>query len=234
LCKPFKHGADIIVHSTSKYMDGHALQVGGVIVDGGVFDWQASGKFPGFTQPDASYHGIVYACDFGSSAYIAKARMQLMRDLGVYPSAHSAFLLNIGLETLPLRMERHCENALAVAQFFQASGFAESVRYPMLPNDPYFEAAMKYCPKGGSGVVAVSLKGSRVNAAKFLNRLKLASQEVHVADIRTCVMHPASSTHRQLTDEQLAATGVHPGLVRLSVGLEHIDDIIADIEGALP
>jgi O-acetylhomoserine (thiol)-lyase len=233
LCKPFEHGADIVVHSTSKYMDGHALQVGGAIVDGGSFDWQASGKFPAFTEPDKSYHGIVYTREFGAAAYIAKARMQLMRDLGVYPSAHSAFLLNLGLETLPLRMERYCENALAVARFFQASEKVESVRYPMLDGDPGYERALKYCPKGGSGVVAVSMKGSREEAAAFLNRLQLASQEVHVADIRTCVMHPATSTHRQLSDEQLKSSGVHPGLVRVSVGLEHIDDILEDIAQAL-
>jgi O-acetylhomoserine (thiol)-lyase len=233
LCRPFEYGADIVVHSTSKYMDGHALQVGGVIVDGGTFDWQASGKFPSFAEPDASYHGVTYTRDFGPAAFIAKARMQLMRDLGVYPSSHSAFLLNLGLETLFLRMERYCENALAVAKYFEASDKVDSVRYPGLPGDPYYSLAQKYCPKGASGVVSVSMRGDREHVAAFLNRLKLASQQVHVADIRTCVMHPATSTHRQLTDEHLKAAGVHPGLVRFSVGLEHIDDIIADIEQAL-
>jgi O-acetylhomoserine (thiol)-lyase len=233
LCKPFEYGADIIVHSTSKYMDGHALQVGGAVVDSGNFDWQNSGKFPAFTEPDTSYHGIIYTRDFGKAAYIAKIRTQLMRDLGVYPSAHSAFLLNIGLETLPLRMERYCQNALAVAEFFSQSDKVESVRYPMLKGDSQNERIKKYCPKGASGVVSVSMRGSRENAAAFINRLKLASKEVHVADIRTCVLHPATSTHRQLTDEQLKAAGVHPGLVRFSVGLEHIDDILADIAQAL-
>lgn len=231
LCKPFLFGADIVIHSTSKYMDGHALQVGGVIVDSGRFDW-ANGNFPSFTKPDESYHGMVYVRDFGKAAYIAKARAQLMRDLGVYPSAHSAFLLNIGLETLALRMERYCYNALAAAEFFNSSDKVVSVNYPMLPGSKYYETALKYVPKGAGGVVSVSLQ-TREKAAAFLDALKLARLEVHVADIRTCVLHPATSTHRQLSDDGLKAAGVHPGLVRFSVGLEHIDDIIADAEQAL-
>ena len=231
LCKPFEYGADIIVHSTSKYLDGHALQVGGVIVDSGNFDW-ANGDFPGITGPDMSYHGITYTDVYGKSAYIIKARMQLMRDFGVYPSAHSAFLLNLGLETLALRMERYCDNALKVAKYFESSDEIEEVCYPGLENDKYYQLAQKYL-KGASGVIAITVKGGKASAVRFMDALKLASNEVHVADIRTCVLHPASATHRQLTDEQLAAAGINPGLVRFSVGLEHVDDIIADIEQAL-
>lgn len=232
LCKPFEHGADIIIHSTSKYMDGHALQNGGVIVDGGSFDW-TRGKFPDFTEPDESYHGIVYTKAFGKAAYIIKARMQLMRDFGCYPAAHSAFLLNLGLETLPLRMERYCENGLKVAKYLQASDKVEAVRYAALEGDKYHELAKKYLPKGSCGVISVDIKGGREKAGKFIDSLKLASCEVHVADIRTCVLHPASTTHRQLTDEQLIASGANPAMVRISVGLENVDDIIADIEQAL-
>ncbi len=232
LCKPFEFGADIIIHSTSKYMDGHALQVGGIIVDSGNFDW-TRGKFPEFTEPDASYHGIVYTKDFGKMAYIVKARMQLMRDFGVYPAAHSAFLLNIGLETLPFRMERYCQNAERVANFFLASDKVEAVNYPGLKSDKYNELAMKYLPNGTSGVISTTIKGGREAAARFMNNLKLASIEVHVADIRCCVMHPASGTHRQLTDEQLLKAGINPGLIRFSVGLENIDDILEDISQAL-
>ena len=232
LCKPFEHGADIILHSTSKYMDGHALQNGGVIVDGGSFDW-TRGKFPDFTEPDESYHGIVYTKAFGKAAYIIKARMQLMRDFGCYPAAHSAFLLNLGLETLPLRMERYCENGLKVAKYLQASDKVEAVRYAALEGDKYHELAKKYLPKGSCGVISVDIKGGREKAGKFIDSLKLASCEVHVADIRTCVLHPASTTHRQLTDEQLIASGANPAMVRISVGLENVDDIIADIEQAL-
>ena len=231
LCKPFEYGADIVLHSTSKYLDGHALQVGGVIIDSGNFDW-AAGDFTGITGPDMSYHGITYTDVYGKSAYIIKARMQLMRDFGVYPSAHSAFLLNLGLETLALRMERYCENALKVARYFESSDKIEKVDYPGLENDKYYALAQKYL-KGASGVIAVTVKGGKSNAVRFMDSLKLASNEVHVADIRTCVLHPASATHRQLTDEQLAAAGINPGLVRFSVGLEHVDDIIADIEQAL-
>ncbi len=232
LCNPFQYGADIIVHSTTKYMDGHALQVGGVIVDSGNFDW-TNGKFPDFTEPDESYHGIVYTESFGNMAYIIKARMQLMRDLGCFPAAHSAFLLNIGLETLPMRMERYCQNAMQVASYFETCPEIESVNYPALPSNPYYELAQKYLPKGVSGVVTITMRDGRAAAAKFLNSLKLASNEVHVADIRTCVLHPASATHRQLTDEQLIACGINPGMVRFSVGLENIDDILADIKQAL-
>ena len=233
LCKPFEFGADIVIHSTSKYMDGHAAALGGgVIVDSGRFDWTC-GKFPEFTEPDESYHGIVYTKDFGSMAYIIKARMQLMRDMGCYPSANSAFLLNLGLETLSLRMERYCENGRKVAEYLQNSPKIEAVRYAGLPGDKYYALAQKYLPKGTCGVISVDVKGGRAPAGKFIDSLKLASCEVHVADIRTCVLHPASTTHRQLTDAQLIAAGVNPGMVRISVGLENIDDILSDIEQAL-
>ncbi|MEA5093887.1 L-methionine gamma-lyase [bioreactor metagenome] len=232
LCRPFEFGADIVVHSTTKYMDGHAVQLGGVIVDSGNFDW-TSGKFPEFTEPDESYHGVVYTKNFGKAAYIAKARVQMMRDIGAYPSANAAFLLNLGLETLAVRMERHCSNALTVADYLSKSEKVEFVNYPGLATDKYHELAKKYVPKGASGVISLSIKGSRENAVKFIDSLKLASNEVHVADIRTCVLHPASSTHRQLTDSQLVAAGITPGLVRLSVGIENIDDILDDIKQAL-
>ncbi len=231
LCKPFSFGADIVIHSTSKYMDGHALQVGGVIVDSGQFNWD-NGNFPDFTEPDASYHGVVYSKDFGAQAYIIKARMQLMRDFGAYPAAHSAFLLNLGLETLAVRMERYCKNAQQVAEYFAASPKIESVKYPGLKQDEYYDLAQKYL-KGASGVVTLVIKGGKSNAVKFMDGLKLASNEVHVADIRTCVLHPASETHRQLSDEQLLAAGINPGMIRFSVGLENIEDILADIEQSL-
>lgn len=231
LCKPIEFGADIVIHSTSKYMDGHALQVGGVIVDSGKFDW-TNGKFPELTEPDESYHGISYTESYGNMAYIIKARMQLMRDFGVYPAAHSAFLLNLGLETLPVRMKQYCENALAVAEYLQNSPAVESVAYPGLKTDKYYDLAQKYL-KGCSGVISFNIKGGRSAAAKFMDNLKLASNEVHVADIRTCVLHPASETHRQLTDEQLVACGIDGGMVRFSVGLENIDDIISDLAVAL-
>jgi len=231
LCKPIDYGADIIVHSTSKYMDGHALQVGGVIVDSGKFDWH-SGDFPEITGPDMSYRGITYTDVYGKSAYIVKARMQLMRDFGVYPSAHSAFLLNLGLETLAIRMERYCKNALEVAKYFDASDKIESVIYPGLEKDKYYALAKKYL-KGPSGVISLIIKGGRASAVKFLDSLKMTSNETHVADIRTCVLHPATTTHRQLTDEQLIAADIDPGLIRFSVGLEHVDDIIEDIKQAL-
>ncbi len=231
LCKPFSFGADIIVHSTSKYMDGHAVQIGGVIVDGGKFDWTC-GKFPELTEPDPSYHGISYTDSYGKTAYIIKARMQLMRDFGVYPAAHSAFLLNLGLETLPVRMRQYCENALKVAGYLEQSEAVERVIYPGLPSDAGHALAEKYL-KGASGVVSFLLGGGRSAAKVFMDNLHLASNEVHVADIRTCVLHPASETHRQLTDEQLLAAGIDGGMVRLSVGLEHVDDILEDLEGAL-
>lgn len=231
LCKPIEFGADIVVHSTSKYMDGHALQVGGVIVDSGRFDW-TNGKFPGLTEPDDSYHGITYVGRYGKAAYITKARMQLMRDYGAYPAANSAFLLNLGLETLAVRMERYCKNAQTVADYFKASDKIEKVIYPGLKGDKYYALAQKYL-KGASGVITLVIKGGKEKAIKFMDGLKLASIEVHVADIRTCVLHPASSTHRQLTDEQLVAAGINPGMIRFSVGLENIDDIIEDIEQSL-
>jgi O-acetylhomoserine (thiol)-lyase len=227
LCKPIEYGADIVVHSTSKYMDGHALQVGGVIIDSGKFDW-TGGDFPGLTAPDPTYHGIIYTETYGRMAYIIKARMQLMRDFGVYPSAHSAFLLNLGLETLPLRMERYCGNALRAAQYLEASEKVGAVIYPGLPSHPHYERAKKYL-SGASGVVSVVFKDGREAAVRFMDALKLATNQVHVADIRTCVLHPASTTHRQLAEEDLASAGVHPGMVRISLGLEHIDDIIEDL-----
>lgn len=231
LCKPFEYGADIVIHSTSKYMDGHALQVGGVIVDSGKFDW-TNGNFPELTEPDESYHGICYTKTYGNAAYIVKARMQLMRDYGAYPAANSAFLLNIGLETLAVRMQRYCENALEVAKYFAQSDKIEKVIYPGLEGDEYHDLANKYL-KGTSGVISIIIKGGKANAIKFMDGLKLASNEVHVADIRTCVLHPASETHRQLTDEQLAAAGINPGMIRFSVGLENIQDILEDIKQSL-
>ena len=227
LCKPIGFGADIVVHSTSKYMDGHALQVGGVIVDSGRFDWN-NGKFPGLVEPDESYHGISYTQTYGKSAYIVKARMQLMRDFGVYPSAHSAFLLNIGLETLAIRMQRYCENAAVVARFLAESEYVEKVTYPGLESDDSYGLAQKYL-KGAGGVISFNIKGGKACAIKFMDALKLASNEVHVCDIRTGVLHPASATHRQLNDEQLRAAGVHPGMIRFSVGLENVEDILDDI-----
>ena len=231
LCKPFDFGADIVVHSTTKYMDGHAVQGGGVIVDSGKFDW-TNGKFPELTEPDESYHGISYTKTYGKAAYIIKARMQLMRDFGVYPAAHSAFLLNLGLETLAIRMKQYCENAMIVAKHLQASPKIERVIYPGLESDPCHELAKKYL-KGCSGVISFVIKGGKETAMRFMDSLKLASNEVHVADIRTCVLHPASETHRQLTDEQLVAAGIEGGMVRFSVGLEDVNDIIADIDQAL-
>ena len=229
LCKPFEFGADIVTHSTTKYMDGHALQVGGVIVDSGKFDWAASGKFPCLTEPDESYHGLRYIESYGDKAYILKARMQLMRDFGAYPAAHSAFLLNIGLETLAVRMPRYCENALTIAKYLESNDKVESVSYPALEGDKYYPLYKKYL-KGASGVISFVIKGGREAAMRFMDSLKLASNEVHVADIRTCVLHPASETHRQLTDEQLVAAGINAGMVRLSVGLENIDDILDDLK----
>ena len=232
LCKPIDFGADIVIHSTTKYMDGHALQVGGVIVDSGKFDF-TSGKFPEFTTPDESYHGTIYTKAYPFAPYIIKARMQLMRDFGAYPAGHSGFLLNIGLETLAVRMERYCKNALTVAKYLAKHPKIEAVNYPGLESNKYYNLAQKYLPNGQSGVMAITIKGGKQAAIKFMDSLKLASNEVHVADIRTCVLHPASATHRQLTDEQLVACGINPGLVRLSVGLENVDDIIADLENGL-
>ncbi len=232
LCRPIEHGADIVIHSTSKYMDGHAVQVGGVIVDSGKFDW-ANGNFPEFTEPDESYHGTVYTKAYGKAAYIIKARMQLMRDFGTYPAGTSAFYLNLGLETLAIRMKQHCENARVVAKVLAESDKIESVTYPEFAEGEQKRLCDKYLPNGCSGVVTFTIKGGRENAVKFMDSLELASNVVHVADIRTCVLHPASATHRQLTDEQLVAAGINPGLIRFSVGLENIDDIVADIKQAL-
>ena len=232
LCRPIEHGADIVVHSTSKYMDGHAVQVGGVIVDSGKFDWSC-GKFSDFVEPDESYHGISYTKTYGNNAYIVKARMQLMRDFGCYPAANSAFLLNLGLETLAIRMKHYCENAMIVAAHLEASDKVVSVSYPGLKNDKYYELGRKYLPDGCSGVISFTIKGGRSSAVKFMDSLKLASNVVHVADIRTCVLHPASATHRQLTDEQLVAAGIDGGMIRFSCGLEYVEDILADIDQAL-
>ena len=231
LCRPFEFGADIVIHSTSKYMDGHAVQVGGVIVDSGKFDW-TNGNFPELVEPDITYHGISYTETYGKAAYIIKARMQLMRDFGVYPAAHSAFLLNMGLETLAIRMKQYCENAMIVANFLKDSDKIESITYPGLEGDAGYELGKKYL-SGCSGVISFVIKGGRQTAMKFMDSLKLASNEVHVADIRTCVLHPASETHRQLTDEQLVAAGIDAGMVRFSVGLENVNDILDDIKQAL-
>lgn len=231
LCRPIEHGADIVIHSTSKYMDGHAVQVGGVIVDSGNFNW-ANGKFPEFTEPDESYHGIIYTETYGKAAYIIKARMQLMRDLGCYPAAQSAFYLNLGLETLAIRMKQYCENAKIVAEYLEANEMVESVNYPGLKSSPYYDLAQKYLPLGSSGVISFVIKGGRDTAVKFMDSLSLASNEVHVADIRTCVLHPASATHRQLTDEQLVACGINGGMIRFSVGLENVNDILDDLKKA--
>lgn len=233
-CNPFKWGADIVTHSTTKYMDGHAMAVGGCIVDSGNFDWSAyPDKFPGLCTPDESYHGITYTEKFGKAAYITKATSQLMRDLGSIQSPQNAFLLNVGLETLPLRMERHCYNAQKTAEFLEAHEKVAWVNYPGLKSNRYYELAQKYMPNGTCGVISFGLKGGRDAAAKMMDRLELASIVTHVADARTSVLHPASHTHRQMNDEQLKEAGVAPDLIRLSVGLEHIDDIIADLEQAL-
>lgn len=233
LCNPFKLGADIVIHSTTKYMDGHATVVGGVIVDGGRFNWN-NGKYPELTTPDESYHGVVYTQDFGNDkAFITKARVQLMRDFGVPLSPMSAFILNLGLETLALRVERHSENAMKVAKYLQTSDKVSWINYPLLENNSEYEKAKKYLKGGASGVISFGVKGGREAAVKFMDSLKLAAIVVHVADARTSVLHPASTTHRQLTDEQLVNAGITPDLVRLSVGIENVNDIIADIEQAL-
>ncbi len=229
LCRPFEYGADIVIHSTTKYMDGHAVQGGGVIVDSGNFDW-TNGNFPEFTEPDESYHGTIYTKAYGKAAYIIKARMQLMRDFGCYPSAQAAFYLNLGLETLHVRMKQYCENAKIVSEFLEANPNVESVNYPGLASNEYHELAKKYLPLGCSGVISFIIKGGRSQAVKFMDSLELASNEVHVADIRTCVLHPASATHRQLTDEQLVAAGINGGMIRLSVGLENVEDILDDLK----
>ncbi len=232
LCRPIEWGADIVVHSTSKYMDGHALQVGGMIVDAGTFDY-TNGNFPEFTEPDESYHGTVYTEKYPEAPYLTKARMQLMRDFGCYPSAHSAFLLNLGLETLAVRMRQHCQNAQAVAEFLESSDKIKKVIYPGLPSDDGHALAKKYLPEGTSGVISFIVDGGRAQAVKFMDSLQLASNEVHVADIRTCVLHPASATHRQLSDEELVMAGIEGGMIRFSVGLEDVDDILDDIKRGL-
>lgn len=233
-CHPFAYGADIVTHSTTKYMDGHAMAVGGCIVDSGNFDWEAhADRFPGLTKPDESYHGIIYTKRFGKAAYITKATAQLMRDLGSIQSPQNAFLLNVGLETLHLRMPRHCENAQKVAEFLSGRDEVAWVRYPGLETDPYHERAQKYMPNGTCGVLAFGLKGGREVAVRFMDHLKLTAIVTHVADARTCVLHPASHTHRQMTDEQLRGAGVQPDLIRFSCGLESAGDIIADVEQAL-
>lgn len=233
-CRPIEWGADIVIHSTTKYMDGHATSVGGVIVDGGKFPWaEHPDKFPGLCTPDESYHGLTYTEAFGPAAYLTKATVHLMRDLGSIQSPHNAFLLNLGLETLHLRMPRHCSNALSVAKYLQNHPKVAWVEYAGLENSPYYELARKYMPNGTCGVVSFGVKGGREEAIRFMDHLKLAAIVTHVADARTCVLHPASHTHRQLTDEQLIAAGVRPDLIRFSVGIENVEDIIADIEQAL-
>lgn len=233
-CRPFEWGADIVTHSTTKYMDGHATCVGGAIVDSGNFDWMAhADKFPGLTQPDESYHGLTYAKAFGKMAYITKATAQLMRDLGSIPSPENSFLLNLGLETLHLRVPRHCENAQKVAEWLEANPKVKWVNYCGLKSSKYYELAQKYMPNGSCGVIAFGLNGTREEAIKFMDSLKLACIVTHVADARTCVLHPASHTHRQLSDEQLIEAGVAPDLIRLSVGIENVNDIIADLQQAM-
>lgn len=233
-CRPFEWGADIVTHSTTKYMDGHAATVGGCIVDSGNFDWMAhADRFPGLCKPDESYHGLTYAAAFGKNAYITKATAQLMRDLGAIQSPQNAFLLNQGLETLHLRMRRHCENAQRVAEFLQADSRVAWVNYAGLPGDKYYELGRKYLPQGGCGVIAFGLKGTREEAIRFMDSLRMICIVTHVADTRTCVLHPASHTHRQLSDEQLREAGIAPDLIRLSVGIEDVEDILADISQAL-
>lgn len=233
-CNPFRWGADIVTHSTTKYMDGHAMTVGGAIVDSGNFDWtKYPDKYAGLCKPDESYHGVVYTEKFEKAAYITKATVQLMRDLGSIQSPQNAFLLNVALETLPLRMERHCQNAQKVAEYLAKHPKVAWVNYPGLQENKYYELAEKYMPNGSCGVISFGLKGGRKAAGDMMDKFKLAAIVTHVADARTCVLHPASHTHRQMTDEQLLAAGVAPDLIRFSVGLEHIDDIIADLEQAL-
>lgn len=231
-CRPFEFGADIVTHSTTKYMEGHASTIGGAIIDSGNFDWTQNDKFPGLTQPDESYHGLVYA-DMGKAAYITKATVQLMRDLGSVQSPQNAYLLNLGLETLHLRVPRHCGNAKKVAEFLKNNDKITWVECAMLPDDKQYALAQKYMPKGTCGVVSFGIKGGREAATVFMDSLKLAAIVTHVADARTCCLHPASTTHRQLTDEQLEECGVSPDLIRFSVGIEDADDIIADIQQAL-
>lgn len=231
-CRPIEYGADIVTHSTSKYMDGHAVALGGVIIDSGNFNWD-NGKFPGLSTPDESYHGMVYTRDCGKAAYITKARVQLMRDMGMTLSPMNGFLLNLGLETLHLRMERHCQNAQKVAEYLEANPKIAWVNFPGLKSNKYYDLANKYLPNGTCGVISFGVKGGRATAVKFMDSLKLANIVVHVADARTGVLHPASTTHRQLTDQQLIDCGITPDMIRMSIGIENADDIIADIEQAL-
>ena len=234
LCKPFEFGADIVVHSTTKYLDGHAVQVGGCVVDSGNFDWAGSGRFPEFTTPDDSYHGLVYTKAFGKAAFIVKARVQIMRDLGCCQTAQGAFYLNLGIETLPLRIVKHSQSALAVAKHLESHPKIEKVIYPGLESNPDYKLGQKYLKDGlCSGVLSLVIKGGREAGAKFIDSVVMSSPEVHVADIRTCLLHPATSTHRQLSDAQLIECGITPGLVRLSVGIEDLEDIIADLDAAL-
>ncbi|MBE5935509.1 MAG: O-acetylhomoserine aminocarboxypropyltransferase/cysteine synthase [Lachnospiraceae bacterium] len=230
--RPIEYGADIVVHSTSKYMDGHAVTLGGVIVDSGNFNW-ANGKFPEFTEPDETYHGLIYTKDCGNAAFITKARVQLMRDYGMPLSPQNAFLLNLGLETLHLRMERHCSNALKVAEFLSKHPKISWVQYPGLEGDKYYDLAKKYMPNGTCGVMAFGLKDGKAAAQKFMENLKLAAMVIHVADARTCVLHPATTTHRQLSDEQLLDCGITPELLRMSIGIEDVEDLLEDIAQAL-
>lgn len=232
-CRPFEFGVDIVTHSTTKYMEGHASTIGGAIVDSGNFDWTQNDKFPGLTTPDGSYHGIVYTDTFGKGAYITKATVQLMRDLGSIPAPQNAFLLNVGLETLHLRVPRHCENALKVANYLKTNSKIKWVKCAMLEDDDQYALAQKYMPNGTCGVVSFGIDGGREAATKFMDSLKMAAIVTHVADARTCCLHPASTTHRQLTDEQLNECGVSPDLIRFSCGIESAEDIIADIEQAL-
>ena len=232
LCRPIEFGCDIVVHSTTKYMDGHASVVGGCIVDSGNFDWEKAGKYPELTEPDESYHGVVYTRSFGRAAYINKARAQLMRDFGCTPQPIAAFILNLGLESLAVRMERHCENAQAVAEYLEKHPKVSWVNFPGLASSPQHALAQKYLPKGVCGVISFGVKGGREAAMKFMDSLRLAQIVVHVADARTSVLHPASTTHRQLTDEQLVDAGISADLVRLSVGIENIEDILEDLEQA--
>ena len=233
LCRPFDFGADIVTHSTTKYMDGHANVVGGVIVDSGNFDWAAAGKYPELTEADESYHGVVYTEKFGKAAYITKARVQLMRDFGCTPQPMAAYLLNLGLESLAVRMDRHSANALTVAKYLESHEQVAWVNYPLLESNKYYDLAVKYLPKGAPGVISFGVKGGREAAMKLMDSLQLAMIVTHVADARTCVLHPASTTHRQLTDEQLVAGGIVPEMIRLSVGIENVEDIIADLQQAL-
>lgn len=232
-CSPFQFGADIVTHSTTKYMDGHACSLGGVVVDSGNFDWAAARKYPEFTKPDESYHGVIYAESFGKAAYIVKARTHLMRDVGAMMAPMNAFLLNLGLETLAIRMERHCSNALAIAKFLEKHPKVSWITYPDLESSPYHALAKKYMPHGSCGVISFGVKGGRDAACKFMEAMKIARIVTHVADVRTCCLHPASTTHRQMSDEQLEACGVKPDLIRFSTGIEHVDDLIADISQAL-